>query len=94
MPQEVYDFHKIFSKENLEDSAKTGVIRGIIENQQLTGFFVGCKPPPPTGIVLDYDVDEVKEQIGLASGAINDPEREFKRSGFNAIQRRENNQQE
>lgn len=89
MPQEVFDFHKIFSKENLEDAAKMGVIRGIIENQQLTGFFTGFKTPPPTGIVLDYDVDEVKEQIGLASGVISDPEREFKRSGFNAIQRKE-----
>lgn len=89
MPQEVYDFHKIFSKENLEDVAKVETIKGLIQNQHLNGFFVGCKPPPPTGIVLNYDVEEVKEQIGLASGVMGDPEKEFRRSGFNAIQRKE-----
>ena len=89
MPQEVYDFHKIFSKENLEDATKVEILKGLIHNEQLNGFFVGRKSPPPTGIFFDYDVDEVKEQIGVASGVISDPEKEFKRSGFNSIQRKE-----
>lgn len=35
----------------------------LIDKAGLRGFFHGHSTPEPTGIVLDYDVEEVKKQI-------------------------------
>lgn len=66
MTNNVWDFQKIFDPKNLVQ--KGDLIKELIENQQLGGFFSHAQPPEPTGIVLSYDVEEVKKAISEAAG--------------------------
>lgn len=46
----------------LEDDDTTAIqtFQNIVDRSGMRGFFGKTPPRPPTGIVLDYDVDEVK----------------------------------
>lgn len=81
MTNNIYDFNKIFSMKNLEDATK----RDAIGQLGFGGFLDRGAAREPDGIVFNYDVDAVKREIGLATGTMTDTEKEFKRSGFNAI---------
>lgn len=42
---------------------KKAVINTVIERAGIRGFFVGQKTHEPNGIVLDYDIEEVKKEL-------------------------------
>ena len=43
-------------------------LNSVVDRTGLRGFFVGQTSPDPHGIVLDYDVEEVKKEIEKAKG--------------------------
>lgn len=46
---------------------KRAVLDTVIERAGIRGFFSGQKTPEPSGIVLDYDIEEVKKELGGAA---------------------------
>jgi hypothetical protein len=46
---------------------KREIMKAVIDRAGIRGFFHGQVTPEPTGIVLDYDVEEVKRELGGVS---------------------------
>lgn len=62
------DFQEIYKKLNPSESLeeikfKKEVMETVVEKFGLYGFFSGPIAPKPNGIVLDYDVEEVKKEL-------------------------------
>lgn len=47
---------------------KKNVINSFVDNVGLRGFFKGQKHQTPAGIVLDYDIEEVRKEIEECKG--------------------------
>ena len=63
------DFNKaneVLGKSETAEELKErfGALTQLIDANGLRGFFQQKTVPNPTGIVLDYDVEEVKREIG------------------------------
>lgn len=43
-------------------------LNSVVDRTGLRGFFVGQTSPDPHGVVLDYDVEEVKKELELSRG--------------------------
>lgn len=67
MPLEnVIDFNKersITVTDSEDVKNRRQVWQKLVKENGLEGFFGSPKSPPPTGIVLDYDIEEVKKNI-------------------------------
>ena len=64
------DFNKaneVLGKSETAEELKErfGALTQLIDANGLRGFFQQKTVPNPTGIVLDYDVEEVKREIGV-----------------------------
>lgn len=67
MNNNIIDFQNRFQRKKLpetenEISIKKENLNYLIDNSGLRGFFINQKTPEPNGIVLDYDVEEIKNQ--------------------------------
>ena len=68
----IIDFQEITKKIKPETPEEAMFIKetlnSVVDRSGLRGFFVGQTSPDPHGIVLDYDVEEVKKEIDKAKG--------------------------
>lgn len=68
----IIDFQEIDSKIKTPETReeieyKKEIIRSSIERAGIRGFFHGQTTPNTDGITLDYDVEEVKKELGGAA---------------------------
>ena len=72
MNTNIIDFQEIHRKLNPSETreeieVKKEVLNAIIERADIRGFFHGQTSRSTSGIVLDYDVEEVKKELGGVS---------------------------
>lgn len=65
----IIDLQEIHKKLNPSETReeikfKKEVMNTVVERFGLHGFFSGQIAPKPNGIVLDYNVEEVKKELG------------------------------
>lgn len=64
----IIDFQEINKKIKPETTEEVKfvkeVLTSVIDRVGLRGFFAGQVSPNPNGIALDYDVEEVKRELG------------------------------